>query len=97
MKHLRNFLTNNRLTLAATLMITAMMTAAVAPSSAQSLDTSAFTTSITTGMQIFFDNLPAFVLIGFAVFGVIFAFLAGLRFARSLLSELLNGLSAGGK
>ena len=97
MKQIRNFLTNNRLTLAATLMITAMMTAAVAPSSAQSLDTSQFTTSITDGMQIFFDNLPAFVLIGFAVFGVIFAFLAGLRFARSLLSELLNGLSAGGK
>lgn len=97
MKAFTSFMRENRAIVMAAMMIAMFATMAVGGASAQSLDTSAFTTAITNGMQLFFDNLPSFVLVGFAVFGVIFAFIAGLRFARYLLSELLTGLGGGGR
>lgn len=91
----KRFFTNNALLFIASFATSAFLVLSVAGASAQSLDTTAFQQAITDGMQVFFDNLPAFVLVGFAVFGVIYAFMAGLSFAKTLLMELLSGL--GGK
>ena len=76
-------------------MVSAMLTLGVMGTFAQSLDTSAFTQAITDGMQLFFDNLPSFVLVGFAVFGVVFAFRGGLSFAKSFLNDLISGFGSG--
>lgn len=88
------FFHRNRKTLLISFMLSALMVLAL-PTFAQnsvesSLDTTAFENAIMSGMQIFFNNLPAFVLLGFGVFGIIFALGGGLAFAQNVLGKILN-------
>jgi hypothetical protein len=91
-----SFFSAHRKPLLLSFMLSALMVLA-SGAFAQSLDTAQFQTSITDGMQVFFDLLPVFVLLGFTIFAVIFAFRGGLDFARSLLSELISGFTRSGR